>query len=307
MGISLLLLALLGLPARVFNLTGKANRHHLSAALKRAFRKVRGPGRLVPERSRALLGLAATSIVAAAGVHSFLSPGFPTRRGSGSFALGMLIGWAAIVGNTAIWWRVYLRRYQPRATARWHVYSGQLAVSALCVSVSRLAHFVPGLMLGMAGDYEPDSPVELEHRARRIAMTDASQAIISLGAWVASIPVSAAAARPTAGFAILTLDAALSVIAVAGMEILVFTLIPLTFLDGHALMNWRRRVWLALWGTGVVWFSLVVINPAISAPEGGRRASVGWLASLLALELIIAFGLWSYFVARERRRRATAL
>jgi hypothetical protein len=116
-------------------------------------------------------------------------------------------------------------------------------------------------------------------------------AAISLAAWAASIAIGNLAARPSASFWVLTLDAALKVIALWGMEMLVFVLVPLAFLDGHDLYRWRPRLWLALWGSGLVWFSLVVLNPAISHPEGGQRASLLWLTSLFALEMVLAFGL----------------
>lgn len=65
-------------------------------------------------------------------------------------------------------------------------------------------------------------------------------------------------------------------------------------------------MWAAVWGTGVLWFSLVVLNPALSHYEGEARASATWLASLLALELVIAFGLWGFFVVRARRQAEPA-
>ena len=194
-------------------------------------------------------------------------------------------------------------RHLPHVTGRWTVYPGQIAVSALCVTVSRLGHFVPGLMLGISGDFEPSREITLEHRGRRVAHRVLILMVLGLSAWVASIPVSDAAAEPGAGFWLLTLDATLSVVAVAGIETLVFTLAPFAFLDGYELYRWNRRLWAAVWGTGVLWFSLVVLNPALSHYEGEARASATWLASLLALELVIAFGLWGFFVVRGRRQR----
>jgi hypothetical protein len=129
---------------------------------------------------------------------------------------------------------------------------------------------------------------------------------ISMAAWVASIPVATAASRPGASFLILTLDAALSVIAVAGMELLVFTGVPFVFLDGHDLFRWRPRLWFVIWGSGVLWFSLVIVNPALSHPEGRPKASIAWLASLLAAAVVIAVSFWSFFAGRNRRRAKIA-
>ena len=305
LGAAVLLLALLGLPARLFNMTVKANRRQLAAWVGRALRTLGAPARLAPERFRMLLRVSATSVVTAAIVHAFLSPGFPTRPGSGALVLGMLLGWTVVVANTVVTWRWYQRRNLPELAARWHVYPGQAAFCVFCVAVSRLAHFVPGLIMGMTGDCEWSSEVELEHHANRVVITDTALAIISLAAWAGSIPVGNAAAHPGASFAVLTLDAALSVTAVAGMEILAFTLIPLRFLDGYALCRYRQKAWLVLWGSGVLWFSLVILTPALSAPEAHSRASATWLAVLLGLELAIAFTVWSYFTTQRRATRTT--
>lgn len=281
-------------------MTVKNNRRQLAAWFERVFRTLGKSRELVPERLRAALGVACTSAVAAAVVHVFLNPGFPTRPGSAALAVGMLLGWIVLVSNTVLTWRWY-RRGLPHSS-RWHVYPGQLAFCALCVIISRLAHFVPGLMMGMAGDYEWLSDAELEYRAKRILFTNASLAILALSAWAGSIPVADAAARPGAGFVVLAGDAALSVIAVAGMEILTFTMLPLHFLDGYVLFKWRRWVWLAVWSVGAIWCSLVIINPVIAGPEARAGVSAGWLVLLFAVECVIAFGLWSFFVARRRQR-----
>jgi hypothetical protein len=297
LALSVLLLLLLGFPARLFNATSKANRRRFTRWLASAGRRVRVH---VPAPLPRLAKFAAVSALVATAVHAFLNPGFPTRPGSGAFALGMLLGWLVILTNTAVHWRRYIASKLPGTPGRWHLYPGQIAVSAFCVAVSRFAHFVPGLIFGMAGDYEPDRRIELEHRGRRIARTLSSLAAISLLAWVASIPAGNAAERPNATFAVLTLDAALSVIAVTGMQTLFFSLTPLVFLDGYDLRAWRPRLWFLLWASGALWFSLVVLNPALSHPVGETRASLAWLAGLLVAETIIAMSLWSFFALRGR-------
>jgi hypothetical protein len=44
----------------------------------------------------------------------------------------------------------------------------------------------------------------------------------------------------------------------------------------------------------------------LSHPEGRPHASLAWLASPLALEIAIAFGLWSFFAMRQRNRHQIA-
>ncbi len=79
---------------------------------------------------------------------------------------------------------------------------------------------------------------------------------MSLVAWFVSVAVGRAAGEQGAGFALLTLDTFLAVLAVGGMELLVFALLPLQFLNGYVLVRQRPRTWAALWGFGVLWVSV---------------------------------------------------
>lgn len=122
---------------------------------------------------------------------------------------------------------------------------------------------------------------------------------ISLTAWAASIPIARAADHTGASAVVLTLDAALAVIALGGMQSVVFGLVLLMFMDGEDLYRWRKSVWLGLWSVGLLWMAIVVINPALSH-HSGDEASVAWLAGLFAFQAVVAVGLWSFFVARQR-------
>jgi hypothetical protein len=300
-GIAILLAALLGLPARLLNATMKANRREIAEF----FAPVRDAvARFKRGRAGALLGVAATSIVLATAIHVFLDPGFPSRPGSAAFALGMLLGFAVIIATISLTWRAYMRRYAPDAAGTWTVYPAQMVFAAFCVMISRFGHFVPGLIMGKMGDYEPSRPLSTKHRGRRFLVTLLVLIAIIVVAWTASVPVAEAASKPGASFGVLTLDAALAVITITGIEMIVFNGIPLMYLDGYDLFRWRPGVWFAVWSLGLLWFSIVVLNPALSHYSGEAQASVAWLASLLAIQLAIALGLWLFFARRTRRRVA---
>ena len=295
-GISVLLLLLLGLPARVFNSTMTANRREIASFFAPVRAAFAGDHAGVAQR---LLGIAGVSAVIATAVYVFLDPRFPSRPGALPYALGMLLAFAAIVAVQLVTWRRYVRRHVPDAAGGWTVYPGQVALSIVCVAVSRLAHFVPGLVFGVSGGYQPKRPLGVAHAGRRILLTYGLLLAFSLTAWVLSIPVSRAADEVGASALTLTLDAALAVLALGGMQTVVFGLVPLMFLDGDDLLRWRRSVWLGLWSIGLLWLAIVVINPALSH-QSGEDASLAWLCGLLAFQSIVAFGLWSFFVARRR-------
>lgn len=199
--------------------------------------------------------------------------------------------------------RRFMARRLPGVGGGWVVYAGQIAVLAACVAVSRLAHLAPGLLLGMAGDYESRRPMTPAEDAAAGTVTYGVRLAVSLTAWVASIPVARAAEETAASSGMLALDTALTVIALVGMQSVVFALIPLMFLDGYNLLRERRGVWFAYWGTGILWVAVVVINPALSH-QGEREASVPWRAGLLAFQALITVGFWAFFLMRRRRTAA---
>ena len=91
-------------------------------------------------------------------------------------------------------------------------------------------------------------------------------------------------------------------IALGGMQTVVFGLVPLMFLDGDDLLRWSKTVWLGLWSVGLLWLAVVVVNPALSH-QSGDNVSIAWLCGLLAFQAIVAFGLWVLRRAPARRTR----
>lgn len=296
LAIGVLLALLLGLPARLFNKTVQRNRAELAgwfAPLRAAL------ARITPRAAGRALGFAGVSVLLATTVYVFLDPRFPNRQGAAPYALGMLAGVAALVTTQLLCARLYVQRHAPDAAGGWVVYPGQVAVSMACVAVSRLANFVPGLLFGMAGDYESRRPLSAAQEAAASTWFYSVLLVLGLGAWFASIPVADAADGAGAGFVVLALDAALAVVAIGGMQAVAFGLIPLMFLDGAVLFRIRRGTWLTLWTIGLLWLAIVVINPALSH-HGEQEASVAWLAGLLAFQGLVAGALWSFFVMRRR-------
>jgi Zn-dependent protease len=257
---------------------------------------------LAPRKLTGLLSFAGTSVLVASAVHWFLDPGFPSRDGSLEFAIGMTLGFGVLVVNALVRRTEYTHEHHLEGKSGWTVYPGQIAVSVLCVVVSRVAHFVPGLIFGVSGDYEMRGQVEAADRARSIVSHVTTLIGIAMVAWILSVPVGHAASEPEGGFAIHVLDAALATIAVGAMEVLVFSMTPFQFLEGYHVFRWNKLVWASLWGFGVLWCALVLLNPALAHDEGAAEASVGWLLALFGFEMLVAVAFWSFFVVRNRRR-----
>src|SRR5437016_13156243 len=86
--------------------------------------------------------------------------------------------------------------------------------------------------------------------------------IIALVTWAARAPVAAAAARDGAGFWVVATDACLAAIFVAGLTTLVFSLIPLPFLEGTKVTKWSRAAWVGLFALGLFAFVHILLQPS---------------------------------------------
>jgi hypothetical protein len=125
--------------------------------------------------------------------------------------------------------------------------------------------------------------------------------VLGLAAWFAWIPVEHAASKEGASSVTLILDSALAITFVSSLESIAFGLIPMTFLDGNDLFTWRKGVWAAMWGAALFWFSIVILNPALSTygEVSGTRAI--WFALLFSTLMVLALTTWGFFRVREAR------
>ncbi|MGA4837669.1 FGLLP motif-containing membrane protein [Streptomyces sp. G45] len=99
---------------------------------------------------------------------------------------------------------------------------------------------------------------------------------------------------------------------VAGIEVVVFGLLPLSGMDGHALKQWNKPAWYALYLTGLTFFFHILLHslhPGVTnglAVDGDLR----WWTLGMATALFLAFGAASlalrWYVASGERRPQTA-
>ena len=97
------------------------------------------------------------------------------------------------------------------------------------------------------------------------------------------------------------LQAAAVTIVVAGLENAVFAMLPLRFLPGAAVYEWRRPVWALLLGLGLFGFAHVLLNPSAGAGylADTTRTSFFTLVLLLAGFAIVSVAFWAYFRFRR--------
>ena len=128
--------------------------------------------------------------------------------------------------------------------------------------------------------------------------------LLSIGAWVARAPVSAAAAGDDPGIWLVALEACLASISILGIETVVICLIPLRFVEGSKVAAWSRTAWALVFGLAAFGFVHILLRP-----DSGYVASAS--SRLTVVVLFVAFGVasigfWAYFRFRPAREPAPA-
>jgi hypothetical protein len=304
--IALLLVALLYLPVTIFNKATEKNDetiHRWFARPRAWFAAVFG---WIPLSEHPVYTLT-VGVVASAFLFSFIEPGFPTEDGALQYAIGMVLGFALVSGVFFLTWREVVHRLEPGSRGHWRIYPPFIVLAAFLVLMARLAHFLPGVVLGTVAEYEPGKKLSTRTAGIRVATTYGVLMALGLAAWFAWIPVEHAARQEHASSLTLILDAALAITFVSALESVAFGLIPMTFLDGNDLFRWHKGLWAAMWGAAMLWFSVVIVHPALSTY--GHETSNGrvfWFALLFASLMLVAMMTWGYFRVRDARAARAA-
>jgi hypothetical protein len=298
--LAFLLAALLYLPVTIFNKATEKNHETISGWLAGPRGRMNALLEALPLTQHPLVLLLASGVISGA-LFSFVEPGFPSEEGSLQYLIGMMLGFTVLGLVFFGTWREVVHRLEPDSQGRWRLYPPYILLAAVLVIVARLAHFLPGVVLGTLAEFEPGKKLSRRTAGLRVLVTYAVLLALGAGAWFAWIPVEHAAAKEGASSITLILDAFLAVTFVTGLESVVFGLIPLKFLDGNDLFAWHKGAWLALWGLGLYWFSVVILHPALSTYNQISGAGVVWFAILFSSLMIAAIATWGFFRVREAR------
>lgn len=301
------LILLITFPSQLFNHTYEENHERIRAWWQRRFTWVAGvralSARLQPSRRAAL---SVTAVVLVGGVlAALLDPGFGFNVRSLALFLGAVLALVAGATVTALASGVY--RMTRHRVGVWHVRAlpGALLVAAGCVLVSRLTGFQPGYLYGLIGGVIFSGPLTSRQEGHEVAVASTCTLVVSVVAWLIWVPVAAAATADPSSFSLAMLENFLAALFLTGMVGLVVGLIPLRFLPGERLAQWRWGAWALLFGLAMITVIEVVIRPQTNAARG--RSEPFWTT----LGLFLGFGVasvlfWLYFQVRRDPERSPA-
>ena len=307
--LTLLILALLPFPSQLFNSTLEQNYGDIRAGFGRlpiVGRLVRPASESTPAADpgpwRRRLGVLVFVLLAGL-LYGLLDPAFgPDGRSLVTYA-GLVIGFVVVTWIGALPGRALHRRLVSD-NGYISALMPTLIVAAVCVLISRLVGFMPGYLYGLVFGYSFVKSLEPAQDGRAGALGAWWLLALSLVAWITLGAVRIPGVEDTVpGTIALSLLAA---IGVAGIEGVVFSLMPLRFLPGELVFRHQRLRWYVLYGVGLFGFLFILLNPA-----NGYMPAAGGVPFALALGLFIAFGIvsvlfWGFFRFRPKRRSAQA-
>jgi hypothetical protein len=228
---------------------------------------------------------------------AMLDPELGFNRASLALVLGLL---AALVICSSVYDVARARWLQHRhgVSSTLRAYPAGMAIAAVLVAFSRIVDFQPGFLLGVFTGLGFSQQVEEEDDGRALAV--ASGALLGAGVlcWLLWSTVSELAAGPSPTFGVLFLDAALSTIWIAGVQGVMFGLMPLKFLDGAKVLHWNRLGWAVIYGFGMFAFVHTMLRPGSQVED--QSAFIAAML-LFALFCVISVGFWAYFRFRSPR------
>ncbi len=240
-------------------------------------------------------------------IYWFLNPYFTNGLKGISLYISLALGIAIVTLSYDGTQLLVSRRAGVQGVIR--VFPIAILIAIVCVALSRAIQFRPGLIFGFVGAYtavtssqmvlKSEEEKDVKQRAVAILLGIGVVLIISLTAFFLRGLLYETAWREGDAWRYLVEDILVAAFAI-GLEGLVFSLVPMDFLDGKRVFTWNRRVWLIAVLLTTFIFYHIIINPDDKLADAVKDAKKYVMIALVILFLIISLGMWLYFKGRRK-------
>jgi hypothetical protein len=301
--LALLLIVLVALPSEIFNSTLKQHHSYLvkrTAGIRLFAEKVEGHLSRLSD-----LGVLGVFSVIGALLYGLVDPSFGFTKASLALVIGLVIAIVIVTGVHEFARGIYIER-RFKKSGRLKVFPLGLLIAVVLVVFSRLAHFEPGYLFGvLAGLSFRVEPTSAEEGR---SLVWASLATLALGVitWLAWVPVKDSVVSGHASFLMLVFDAVLSTTWVCAVQSLLFSLIPMRYLDGETVMKWSRWAWFGVYGLGMFFFTQTIMHPQSARYGGNPNANLWSMLLLFVSFMVVAIAFWVFFRLRPQPKEAAS-
>jgi Tol biopolymer transport system component len=288
------MLLLVLFPSVLFNNTYEANAEEINGWLRLGRAPNERAGRKFTET---WVGFAIFTAVTAV-LYGFLDPSFGFDKASLNMFITLVLTIVVLTFALTVPGRRYMvKNHADRGNVR--VLPGTVVIAVVCVVVSRLANFSPGYLYGAIAGFVFAKELSEAEEGRQAARAAIWMLVLSLVAWGARMPLVDSVAKENPNLGVLVLDALLAAVFVAGIEGVVFGMIPLRFLAGEKLFSWNRVVWGLLFAAGAFLFLHVLLDPESEYLADPNAVPTTTIFIFFAAFGLISVALWAYFRFRK--------
>ena len=301
--LAFLTLALVFTSAELFNQTIRDNQDQVESFLKRIAGPLVGLWGVLSvaltaatagsQRLRDFAWLAIVLVITVF-IEGFLEPDFGLNQGSLILFGSLLVSVGGITylteGNEA-----FLARRRGEA-AGVRVFPLAIFIAALCVLLSRVGSFQPGLIYGFVGTavfLRPPNMTDAE-TGKMVYYPLLALLALSIVCWLAVGPLRE---RPETDLSIFLEGVAVGIF-VGGIEGIFLNMVPLKYLDGQKIMRWNKLVWLLTTVAVTFIFWHVLINDQREYFDALQSTTPALALALGASCLVVSFGTWLFFRLR---------
>ena len=296
LGLTLLVILLVGAPTPLFNSTLEANEEEIRRWLRQRLH-VEGRGSRLSGLRNRWLGVGIYLGVASL-LYSFLDRKFPFDDQVVAFGSALITLVVATSASILPGDRYVMTRYHEHGSPRAALWT--LGMAGICVLVTRLTDAEPGYIYGIIGGFAFTTALTVADHGRMAFRGGLALLTLGIVAWFLRVPFEPVVGQPQdAGLQLV--NKVLEGLFVGSIQGLVFGLVPLRFLTGETLRAWSLPRWLLLWAIGIALFIGVVLYPVSSYEPHPSETGLLTMVVTVATYGLIAVGFWDFF--RRRRRR----
>jgi len=178
-----------------------------------------------------------------------------------------------------------------------------LAVAVLCVLVSRVENFQPGIIYGFIASFAVFGAATLDRRqlGQLVFIPGVILLAVCILAWFLVGPFRELAQDHSDSWLAAVPEGVAAAIFVGGLEGIFFNMIPLEFMDGKKLWDWNKAAWVGMASVTAFLFWHVLLNTEDSYFSALQRTTPLTAILLIGICMALTLAVWTFFKLRHAR------